>query len=272
MIHIRKIIVLFLTILLGIQVYSQPSQRIVSLAPSLTKMIYILEANDIIVGCTNYCLEAVKDKKSIVATAMEVNIEKIYTLKPDLVITSELTKPATIEALEKIGIKVKVLPSPKSFNQICDQLIELANLTGKQALAKSIVEKQKARLNQLNQLIPKGKKPKVFFEIGAKPIFTVIPNTFMDDFITYSGGENIASDLKHGTITRENVILRNPDVIVVVTMGVAGTEEKTTWEKYKNINASKNGKIFTIDADKACSPDPINFVDVVEKLITMMYK
>lgn len=270
--NVRKILVFILSVVVGIQVFSQPSQRIVSLAPSLSKMFYILEAENNLVGCTNYCLEAVKDKKSVVANALEVNIEKIYTLKPDLVITSELTKPSTIEALEKIGIKVKVLPSPKSFNQICDQLIELANLIGKQALVKSIIDKQKVRLSQLNQLIPKGKKPKVFFEIGAKPIFTVIPNTFMDDFITYSGGENIASDLKHGTITRENVVLRNPDVIIIVTMGVAGIEEKTTWEKYTNINASKNGKIFSIDADKACSPDPINFVDVVEQLITLMYK
>jgi iron complex transport system substrate-binding protein len=112
----------------------------------------------------------------------------------------------------------------------------------------------------------------VFFELGAKPIFTVIPNTFMDDYISFAGGENIASDLKSGTITRESVLARNPDVIFIVTMGIVGTDEKSTWGKYKDISASKAGKIFIVDSNKACSPNPVIFVDVVEQIITLMYK
>ncbi|HEY9123172.1 MAG TPA: helical backbone metal receptor [Bacteroidales bacterium] len=247
------------------------SQRIVSLAPSLTKMLYILEAEEKLVGCTNYCIEAIKDKKSIVITGMEINTEKIYTLKPDWVITTDLTKPTDIAALKKIGLKVKVMPSPKSYTQICEQLTELARLTNKQSKAKSIIDQQQARLDRLKSLIPKDKKPKVFYEIGAKPLFTVIPNTFMDDFITYSGGQNIAADLKQGTITREAVVLRNPDFIFIVTMGVVGDEEKAAWLKYSNISAVKKHKIFIVDSDKACSPDPVSFVDVVEQLIKTMY-
>jgi ABC-type Fe3+-hydroxamate transport system substrate-binding protein len=272
MMKLHRIIVFILFIVIGSCGFSQSSQRIVSLAPSLTKMLYLLDAQHELVGCTSYCEEAKKDNKSIVASAVEVNVEKIFLLKPDLVVATTLTKPATIASLEKVGIKVNVFPSPKSYSEICNQFIEIAKLTGKQALAKSIVEKQQAKLSQLKHSIPKGKKPKVFFEIGAKPLYTVIPNTFMDDYISYAGGKNIASDLKKGTITRENVLLKNPDVIFVVTMGIVGAEEKSTWENYQNITASKNGKIFIIESNKACSPNPVSFVEVVEQLIKMMYK
>jgi len=252
--------------------YSQSPQKIVSLAPYLTNMLYLLDNRDQLVGCTSYCEEAIKDNKSIVATAMEVNVERVFLLKPDFVVTTDLTKPSIIDALEKIGIKVYVFPTPKSYIGICSQLVEIARLTGKQALAEAIIEKQQLRLSQIKKSIPKGKKPKVFFEIGTKPLFAVIPNTFMDDFITYAGGENIASDLKSGTISRESVLMRNPEVIFVVTMGMVGEEEKLTWISYQNISASRNRKVFIVDSNKACSPNPVSFVDIVEQLVTMMYK
>lgn len=270
--NLRRTLGFILFLVIGVCGYSQSPQRIVSLAPSLTKMVYLLGLQHQLVGCTSYCEEAVKDKKSIVASAVEVNVEKVFLLKPDLVIATSLTKPATIEAFDKVGIKVNTFPMPKSYTEICSQFVEIANLTGKKALATSIVEKQQLRLKLIKQSILKGKKPKVFFEIGAKPLYTVIPNTFMNDYISYSGGENIASDLKSGTISRETVLIRNPDIIFIVTMGIVGTEEKQTWDNYPNINASKNGKVFIIDSYKACSPNPVSFVDIVEQLVTTMYK
>lgn len=247
-------------------------KRIVSLAPSLTNMIYLLQSQDNLVGCTSYCEDGKVDNKAIVASAVEINVEKVFLLQPDLIITAGLTKPSIIAKFEEAGIKVKVFPSAKSYSELCNQLREIAILTGKEEVGKKIIERQQKRLADLKKSIPPGEKPKVFFQIGAKPLFTVIPNTFMDDFITFSGGINIASDLKSGTITRESVIVRNPDVIIIVTMGIAGEEEKIIWEKNRSITASKNGKIFIIDSNKACSPNPVTFIDVVEQLISLMYK
>jgi iron complex transport system substrate-binding protein len=161
---------------------------------------------------------------------------------------------------------------PTSYAEICSQFLELADITGKKAQAVRVVEKLQSRLALVKKKIPTGKRPTVFFEIGAKPLFTVIPHTFMDDYIAYAGGINIAADLKSGTISREAVLMRNPDVIVIVTMGIVGAEEKKAWENYQLISATKNGKIIIVDSDKACSPNPVNFVDIVEELVTRMYK
>jgi len=252
--------------------FSQVADRIVSLAPSLTNMIYLLQAQEKLIGCTNYCLEGVRDKVPVVANAIDVNVEKVLLLKPDLVLVTALTKPATVDAIKKLGIKVAMFPSAHSYKGICDQFIELGKYTGKQRLAMEIVKEQEARLARLKKQIPAGPKPKVFFEIGAKPLFTAIPNTFMNDFITYAGGINIATKVNTGSITRENVIIKNPDVIVIVTMGVIADEEKKTWEKYKSLSATQNNRIFSVDPYKSCGPNPVTFMDILEELINKMYK
>ncbi len=268
---LKKVLVLIFGVIQFSQGFSQSSQRIVSLAPMITKMIYRMEAKDQLVGCTNYCELAIKDHKTVVSTGMEVNIEKILLLKPDIVITTTLTNQSTIEELKKVGLKVNVCNIPNSYTELCDLFIELSKLTGKYTLASGIIEKQQRRLFLLNQKIPKMKKLRVLFEIGTKPLFAVIPNTFMNDYILYAGCENIASDLKSGLISKESVLLRNPDIILIVTMGILAAEEKTMWNQYPNLNASKNGKIFLIDSDNSCSPDPVIFVDTVEQIITMVY-
>jgi len=268
----RKNIIIILFIFLSINSFSKEVNRIISLAPSITNMIYLLEAQDKLVGCTNYCLEGVKDGKNIVANAIDVNVEKVFLLKPDIVFTAGLTKPSTVEALRKLNINIQIFQSAKTYDEICEQFITIARYTGKEQLAKKIITAQKNRLDSIKQSIPKGKKPKIFIELGAKPLFTAVPNTFMDDFITQAGGVNIATDINTGAITRENVILKDPDAIVIVTMGIVGEEEKEVWKRYKQLSAARKGKIFTIDPYKSCGPNPVTFVDVVEELVTKLYK
>jgi iron complex transport system substrate-binding protein len=96
--------------------------------------------------------------------------------------------------------------------------------------------------------------------LGANPVFTVLQHTFMDDFILYANGENIANGLRKGIITRESVLMKNPDVIIIATMGGFGAEEKRVWESYSGLKAAENKKIFLIDSETACSPTPANFV------------
>jgi iron complex transport system substrate-binding protein len=215
---------------------------------------------------------AVNDHKTIVATNMEVNVEKILLLKPDIIITTSLTKPSAIEQLQHLGLKVIVYKLPNSYIDLCKVFTDVSVLLNKQTPALNIIDKQNLRLSQLKKSFPKNKKTKVFFEIGAKPLFTAIPNTFMDDYIKYAGGINIASDLKNGQITKESVLIRNPDVIFIVSMGILTTEEKSMWSSYSNLNAAKQSKIFFIDANNSCSPDPVLFVDVVEQMVNNMYK
>ncbi len=254
----------------AVALYSQP-KSIVSLTPSLTNMIYLLEGEDNLIGCTDFCETAKADDKEIVASQMSVNIEKIFSMDPDVVITTTLTSSRDIEALNNLGLNVKTFTSPSSFDELCEQFIKMGELIGKGNFGRKIVNREKQRLDSLQQLIPQSKKPKIFMQLGVKPLFSVTPGTFMNDYITYSGGVNIAEGMSKGTITRETVLVRNPDVILIVLMGLVGKEEKQNWQNYSGLKAAENDKIYLVDADKACSPTPVTFVDTVEEIIKFVY-
>jgi len=264
---------LVLIALLAFQLLAQAQQakKIVSLVPWVTKSLYLTGEQKRLVGCTSFCPVEASDHIPVVANAMNVNLEKILTLKPDVVIASSLNSPETIDNLKKLGIKVVIQPYPGSFEEICKYFVQIGDLVGQSVKAREIVNQQNARLSRLKASLPAGKNPKILIQIGAKPLFCAVPGTFMEDFIRFSGGKNIASDLKLGSVTREYVLKQNPDVIFIVTMGIVAQDEKQTWEGYQSLSASKNKKIFILDADKTCSPTPILFVDALEEMIKVMY-
>jgi len=240
--------------------YSQNTKRVVSLAPSITENIYLLGAEDELVGCTSYCTQAVADGKNTVGSTIDVNVEKIFALQPDLVLTMQLTKSQDLETMKKLGLNVVLIPTPKTFDKICEQTIEIGKLIGHEESAQYVIQQTKKMVNEIKEksaLLPD--KQKVFFQIGANPIFTVLQNTFMDDFMLITNVENIAKGLTKGTMTRESILVKNPDVIIIATMGGFGKEEQKIWKNYSGISAVKNDKVFLIDSETACSPTPLNF-------------
>lgn len=268
----KKIVSLSILLVVFLFSQAQEAKRIVSLVPWMTKSLYLMGEQSRLVGCTSYCPVEVTDKIPVVASAVNVSIEKTLILKPDLIIASSLIKPETIDNLKKLNLRVEYMPYPKSFDEICTDFIWLGELVGQGTKAKSIVSQQKERLAKLKAGISSGQNPKIFIQIGAKPLFCAIPNTFIDDFIGFSGGINIASELRTGNITREYVLKQNPDIIFIVTMGMVAKEERDTWLKYPSLSASKNKRIFILDSNKTCSPTPILFVDALEEMIKLIYQ
>jgi len=261
-----------LLVLFVVQAPAQLPERIISLAPSVTKIIYWLEAEDLLVGCTSFCTLQSQDDAEVVASAVQVNIEKVVLLKPDLVVTTSLTSPETIRTFEKLGIEVLNFSYPRSFEEICRQVQLFGEKIGKKELADSLIADTRKQLEVVKAKVPASvSRPKIFFQVGADPLFTVVPNTFMQDFIDFARCENIASDLKIGSITRETVLVRDPDVIVIVLMGSVSREEKSKWETYRNLKAVKNQKVFVVDDEKTCSPTPQLFVEALDEMIGLIY-
>jgi len=193
-------------------------------------------------------------------------------LKPDLVITTTLTKPNTIDTFKKLGVEVLVYETPRSFDAICSQFIDLGEQIGKKAEAEAIIADARERLEKIREKIPAdAPRQKIFMQIGANPLFGVVPNTFMNDFIRFSETDNIAADLTIGSINRETVLIRNPDIVVVVLMGLIGEEEKKQWESYASLNAVKENQIYIMNADQACSPTPLSFIEALDELIGKIY-
>lgn len=240
--------------------------RIVSLTPSLTLNVRYLGEEANLVGCTSYCQTT--RKVPVVATAIKVNVEKVIASKPDIVIATTLTSPETVEALRKVGVKVEVFKMSHSFVEICEQFMRLGKLLGKEAQAAKIIAESKSKLEKLKVKSPTGKK--MFIQLGANPLFAVIPNTFMHEYITNAGATTITEGMKTGSITREAILKRNPDIIIIVTMGIETEKEKKVWETFKNLSAVKAKKIFIIESEIACTPTPVTFVQTQEKIARLL--
>lgn len=262
--YMKQTILSIFILLLPVKLLSQVSERIISLAPSLTKSIYYLDSDHLLVGRTSFCYTEKKDKSEIVATALTVNLEKVITLQPDLVLVTPITDPETIEMIKKAGIKVEVFDTTKSFDEICNQFERMGELLGKVDLAKEINLNSNEQVYKIKSSYFSDSPMNFFFQIGAKPLFTVLENTYMNDYITFSGGSNIAEGLKRGTLTREFVLSKDPDVIIIVTMGIIGEEEMTNWRNFPFLKAVKNNRIFLIDADTATMPNPIDFLSTLQ--------
>ena len=256
-----RLFVLFALFAGGIE--AQVAKRVISLTPSITENIYLIGAEDKLVGCTSYCKQALEDGIQQVGSAVNVNIEKLFALQPDLVLTMGLTKPQDLETIKKLGIKVEVIQTPENFEEICAQTLHIAKLTGCSVKAEQVVMEARSSVAEIREKAQNEEKSKIFFQIGASPVFTVLENTFMDEYITICNGENIAAGMTKGTITRESVLVKNPDVIVIATMGGFGTEEQKVWNTYEGMAAVKNRKVFIISSETSCSPTPANFVSAL---------
>jgi iron complex transport system substrate-binding protein len=266
-----RLVLFFVLTTCQLNSYSQQVKRIVSLAPSITENLYLIGAQKKLAGCTSYCTLAVQDGVQQIGSTIDVNVEKILTLKPDLVLTMLMTKPQDVEAMRKLGIRVEILPTPKNFIEICEQTIEIGKLTGFEKEARQVTDEAKRKVDSLKQLgLKREVKQKIFFQLGSNPVFTVLPNTFMNDFILFCNGENIANGMTTGIISRESVLAKNPDVIIIATMGGFGAQEKKVWETYKSMNATKNRRIFLIDSETSCSPTPENFARAFADVISFI--
>jgi iron complex transport system substrate-binding protein len=247
-------------------------QRIVSLAPFVTEELYLLNVQGRLIACTTYCNRpgAAKNKPRV-STAVKPNIEKIVSLKPDLILAAELVDSRSIKKLELLGIPVKVFPVARSFSHLCDIFLEIGSLVGRPDLAVNIVNRSKKRIKTVTHRVKNLSRLKVFMQIGSRPLFTVIENTFMNDYIEYAGGVNIAAGAQSGIYSREEVLRQNPDVIVIVSMGEIQKQEIKAWQRYGSIAAVKNKRILIIDSEKACSATPETFCDVLEEIAQFLY-
>ena len=247
--------------------------RIISLAPSITKEIEELEMTGSIVGATSYCDITSTNKDLIIGDAINVNIEKVLLLKPDVILTTALTKQSTIDFFRENEIKVHVVGKLDSFDDICRQFEELGKMIGQSEKALYVIAEAKHKVDSLKNTVHfSSLKQKVFIQIGVSPIFAVIPKTFMADYIKFAGCEIITEGFSTGTISRETILNRNPDVIIIATMGMMAVQEKELWESFKDINATKNDRIFIVDANVACVPTVNNFVIAFEGIVKLISK
>jgi len=248
--------------------------RVISLGPVLTKTIYLLGAGDRLIGDTTYCEDPPTTPKEKIGSLIQVNVEKIISLKPDLVLASQFTKEKQIRILRQFNIRVEPFKNPKTFEEICTNTLRLGRLIGASDKAEKIIATARARLAKVQDLIAGLPPKKVFIQIGIKPLHTANEKSFVNEFIRFSGGINIAAHQNSGVYSREKVVEQNPDVILISTMGSsksAGITEKQQWMSFNSMGAVKHKAIYLLDSEIICSPTPLIFARGVREIAGLLH-
>lgn len=247
-------------------------KKIVSLSPVITEALYLLGLEESITAVTIYCRKpAGAESKASIGTIVTPDIEKIVSLRPDVVMAMTLTDPREIEKLRKAGIHVISFKIPRTFSELCDVFLRLGRICGKESEAKHLIDNSVKRVASIKTKIGKAKKPSTLVQIGSSPLFVATRAFFLNDYVELAGGLNMFADLKSGTISFEQAVAGNPDVIIIAGMGISGESERRSWGRFRSISAVKNNRIYTVDADKLCSPTPVTFADYLDDIARMLH-
>jgi len=251
-------------------------KRIVSMAPSNTEILFALGLKDRIVGVTKFC-DYPEEAKAIekVGDLMDMNVEKIVSLAPDLVLGIEGV-PEVVAKLEEVGIAVMVL-QPTDLESIYHTIELVGEAAGVQEAAQAVNRSMGQRVEAVTaKLEGVEERPKVFYELDAtdpaKP-YTAGPGTWHDQFIRLAGGVNIAGkvDMPWVQFSAEEIISQDPDIILLgdANYGVTAEDvaQRPGWEV---IAAVRDRAVYPIDDNLISRPGP-RVVEGIETLARVIH-
>lgn len=251
------------------------SRRVISLSPIITETIYLVGGEEFLIANTSYCTmpEAAKYKKKI-GSVTQMNVEKIISLRPDLVIASALSSGKQLKILEKHSINLLKAENPRTFEQMCEMTMRIGEKLDRKANARTIVNAARVKANHVMEMTHDLDKPSVFLQIGLKPLHSANKEMFINEYIRYAGGFNIAENEPSGVYSREKVLAKDPEIILIATMGSskkAGQIEKQRWTAFKSMRAVKKNRVHVLDPELICSPTPVTFVKGLEDILPLIH-
>jgi iron complex transport system substrate-binding protein len=257
---------------------SEPAQRILSIAPSSTEILYAIGAGGQMVGrdeLSDYPPEAL-DLPSIGTTYGDLNTEAIVALEPDLVMAAMINSPEHVQAIEDLGIAVFVLPNPSVFTDLYDILKTAGVLAGREDEAEELAEALEVRVEVVLETVEDAEPVLVYYELdGTDPTapWTTGPGTFQDVLITLAGGENVASEIEFwGQISAEAIVARDPAVIIFEEAPWVPTTAEMIAERvgWGDITAVVEGAVYGIDSNLTARPGP-RYVDALERMAMLLH-
>ncbi|MDJ0782625.1 MAG: cobalamin-binding protein [Desulfosarcinaceae bacterium] len=249
--------------------------RVVALAPSITEIVYALGQAHRLVGVTRYSDYPPQARRlPQVGSYVQLNLEKIAALRPDLCIAVKDGNPiAVIRRMEALNIPVYAV-DPRDFDAIGATITEIGRLLDAAPRAEEITTEMAARIARVQRRVQGiGRRPKVFFQIGVSPIVAPGTDTFIHELIEMAGGENAtAGSVPYPRISREQIFTLAPEVVIITSMARLETFEKVKqeWQRWTQLPAVQTGRIHLVNSDLYDRASP-RLVEGLEQLAELIH-
>ena len=249
--------------------------RIVSLAPNLTEIVYAVGAGDRLVGDTTYCdyPEAAKSVAKVGDT-MRPSVERIIALKPQIVLVSTASQLETFtQQLDTQNISVYVT-DPQSLNDVFRSIQTLGDLFEEHERATALVEQLKHRSDETTFAVARiqAKPIRVFYQVSGEPLYTIGRDAYLTDLIRRAGGVSVTADVPDAfpRFSDEAALASKPDAIILPTGGAMGAANSDVAPPLKHSPAVINNRVFKINDDHLSRPGP-RLVDGLEEMARALH-
>src|SRR5712692_3581724 len=251
----------------------QHIDRIVSLAPNLTEIVYAVGAGEQLVGDTEYC-DYPAEAKSVakIGDTLHPSVERIIALKPQIVLVSTASQlEAFTKQLDQQKIAVYVT-NPQSLDDVFRSIQTLGDLFGEHDRAATLVADLRKRADAVEAATKQTKPVKVFYQLSGEPLYTIGRESFLTDLVRRAGGISATADVP-GAFPRfsdEAALAARPEAIILPTGGSMGTANSSVAAPLKKSPAALNNRVYKINEDHLQRPGP-RLVDGLEEMARVLH-
>jgi iron complex transport system substrate-binding protein len=247
--------------------------RVITLAPNLTEIVFAIGAGDRLVGDTSFC-DYPPEAKNVakVGDTLHPSLERVIALKPQLVIVSTASQLEVFtQQLQNQNIAVFVT-DPHDLEGVFRTIEQIARIMGQQQQAKALVEKLRARTNAVEQAVKQAKPVRVFYQLSAEPLYTAGHDSFVTDLMRRAGAISVTADVAGDwpKYSNESALAANPDAIILPTGGSMGSANTNVAEPLRNSPAVQAGRVYKINDDHLVRPGP-RAVDGLEEMARALH-
>ncbi len=260
---------------LGRKVYfAKAPVRIVSLAPSITEILFAIGSREQVVGVTEFCDYPVEAKQKPKVGYSRPNLESILALQPDLVMAPRAFLRADLLAkLEQLKVPTFIV-DPQSFEEIPIRIQTIGRILDRAASADTVAMAMRERIAGVRSKTESLARARVLYVLNSQPLITVGPGSFIHQAIGLAGGSNVAA---HATVpyphlNMESVLKEDPEIIVFPIGKAEGipSGEQQLWQRWTSLSAIKQGRVHHIPSDLLNRPGP-RIVEGLERLARIIH-
>lgn len=247
--------------------------RVISLAPNLTEIVFAVGAGDRLVGNTSYC-DYPEQAKSItkVGDTLHPSLERIIALRPQVVLVSTASQLEVFtQQLQSQNIAVFVT-DPHDLEGVFSSIERLGKLLGQDQQATVVVQKLRERTNTVEQRVKQEQPVRTFYQVSGEPLYTAGHDAFVTDLMRRAGATSVTADIPGAwpKFSNESALAAKPDAIILPTGGSMGAANANVADALRDSPAARAGRVYKINDDHLARPGP-RAVDGLEEMARALH-